>query len=219
MNDSAPERRDILSDGSLAVFFENLKALFSSMDEKYAQAAARCGFVCEGCDDNCCLTRFHHHTFLEFFHLKKAIGTLPGHLRKQAVEKAKEVIAAHAEADKNEEPVRIMCPLNFEGRCVVYEHRPMICRLHGIPSELKPPGMPGSARLIVMPGCDAFSRQCERMNCLPFDRTHFYMKLSALENEFKKRAGLARKIKMTVAQIVLCDPDDFSQPQGFTNIK
>ncbi len=212
MNDSAPGSREILSDASLAVFFEKLKALFSSMDEKYAKAAAHYGFVCDGCDDNCCLTRFHHHTFLEFFCLKKAIEELPDNLRKQALEKAKDVVVAHAEADKDEGAVRIMCPVNFEGRCAVYENRPMICRLHGIPSELKPPGGLGSARLIVMPGCDAFSRQCESMNYRPFDRTQFYLKLSALENEFKKSLGLDRKIKMTVAQIVLCDPDDLAIP-------
>ena len=139
MNHNTSKRFGILSDDSLDVFWKRLKNLFAAMDEKYARVAAQYGFACHGCDDNCCLTRFHHHTFLEFFFLKKAAEGLPSDLRKQAAEKAEKVVAAYAEADKKAENVRIMCPLNFQGRCIAYENRPMICRLHGIPSEWRPP--------------------------------------------------------------------------------
>ena len=211
MNCENSKGREILSDDSLNIFWEKLRNLFASMDEKYANVAAQYGFVCDGCDENCCMTRFHHHTLLEFFHLKRAIEELAGDFRMRLAEKAKGVVAAHAEADQKKEAVRIMCPLNFEGRCIVYENRPMICRLHGIPSEWRPPGRPNGTGLVVMPGCDAFSRQCESMNYRPFDRTPFYLQLSALEKDFKNRVGCGRKIKMTVAQIVLCDSDDVSQ--------
>ena len=80
-----------------------------------------------------------------------------------------------------------------------------LCRLHGIPSELNPPGRPRSAGPLITPGCDLFARRCERMNYRKFDRTPLYVKLAALEREFKENYGLEGKIKMTVAQILLCE--------------
>jgi cell division protein YceG involved in septum cleavage len=35
-----------------------------------------------------------------------------------------------------EERPQLMCPLNEEGRCSLYLHRLMICRMHGVPSSL-----------------------------------------------------------------------------------
>ena len=186
-------------------FWRQLGDLFSLMDQNYQEVASHYGFACEGCEDNCCMTRFHHHTFLEVFYLKKAFASLEPETRSEIAKRAEEVVRLHAEAEKNGETARVMCPLNVGGKCLVYEGRPMICRLHGIPSELNPPGRPASAGPIITPGCDLFSRRCERMNYRKFDRTPFYMKLAALEREFKEWYGLEGKIKMTIAQILLCE--------------
>ena len=51
------------------VFLKQLSAIYSSMDLKYSEAAAYYGFNCTGCEDNCCLTRFHHHTVLEYLYI------------------------------------------------------------------------------------------------------------------------------------------------------
>ena len=190
---------------SLEKFWEQLEDLFSLMDLKYEEAAYHYGFACEGCEDNCCMTRFHHHTFLEVFNLKKAFAALPPKTGAEIIKKTEDVVRLHAEAEKKGETARVMCPLNVEGKCLVYESRPMICRLHGIPSELNPPGRPPSAGPMITPGCDLFTRRCERMNYRKFDRTPFYMKLAALERDFKENFGLEGKIKMTVAQILLCE--------------
>jgi Fe-S-cluster containining protein len=186
--------------------WQEFKALIALIDDAYKKAALHYGFICEGCEENCCLTRFNHHTYLEFFHLKNAFEALDGETRQKALKRAERVVRVHAEAGKKKDPARIMCPLNVEGRCVVYESRPMICRLHGIPSELHPPGKPGSVGPVITPGCEWFTRKFEKRNYHSFDRTPFYLKLAALEKEFRKQTGLKQKIKMTVAQIILCDP-------------
>ena len=186
-------------------FWKRLGDLFSLMDRKYEEAASHYGFACEGCEDNCCMTRFHHHTFLEVFYLKRAFAALPSETRTEAAKRAQDVVRHHAEAEKKRETARVMCPLNVEGKCLVYESRPMICRLHGIPSELNPPGRPASAGPMITPGCDLFTRRCKRMNYRKFDRTPFYIELAALEREFKEKYGFDGKIKMTVAQILLCE--------------
>jgi hypothetical protein len=90
-----------------------------------------------------------------------------------------------------------MCPLNLEGRCIVYAHRPMICRMHGIPHELQRP----DGRRIRGPGCEAFA--CSRHDPDDFlDRTPFYRDMAALEGELRRTIRFRAKIRMTVAQMV-----------------
>lgn len=94
-----------------------------------------------------------------------------------------------------------MCPLNAEDRCQVYAHRPMICRLHGIPHELRFPGRPPQQN----PGCEEFHRRCGRSGDHPFDRTPLYTELARLESECRQALMLRRKIRMTIAEMLLDD--------------
>ena len=50
-------------------FLDRLEILFSEMDRKYDEVADFYGFVCTGCENNCCLTRFYHHSLLEYLYL------------------------------------------------------------------------------------------------------------------------------------------------------
>lgn len=92
-----------------------------------------------------------------------------------------------------------MCPLNFDGLCVLYPYRPMICRLHGIPHELQPPGQ----GKILNVGCRDFEKRNSTRMHVPFDRTPFYTKMAGLEKEFRQQAGTTQKIKMTVSQMIV----------------
>ena len=169
------------------------------MDLKYSETAAYYGFNCTGCEDNCCLTRFYHHTVLEYLYILEGFHNLdPG---KQAEIKARalEVRRKSVEADKKGKLLRRMCPLNSGGKCILYLHRPMICRLHGIPHELHKPGQGIAYGL----GCEAFSKYCSKKDYYRFDRTPFYMEMASLEKQLKQAAGITTKVKMTVADMLV----------------
>ncbi len=179
-----------------------LATLFGGMDRAYAAVADQYGFRCNGCVDNCCLTRFHHHTFLEYLYLVEGVRVLEPDLRRTVQKQALTVYNEMAEADRRGEALRIMCPLNRDGRCMAYNHRPMICRLHGIPHELRRPG----GKVVKNPGCDAFLNQCRDSGTtvyIRFDRTPYYRQMAMLETEFRRKTGYADKIKLTIAQMLM----------------
>jgi Fe-S-cluster containining protein len=181
-----------------APFLERLKRLYDEMDAAYRAAADHYGFHCDGCTDNCCLTRFYHHTHLEYLFLREGFRSLPPEERAEVRARADGVIRETAAAERDGVAARFMCPLNSGGRCRIYARRPMICRLHGIAHELHLPGRPVS----LGPGCDAFMRQAAGADDYRFDRTPFYRQMAMLERELKQAAGLDAKLKMTVAEMI-----------------
>ncbi|HHC25722.1 MAG TPA: hypothetical protein ENK58_10010 [Desulfobacterales bacterium] len=181
-----------------APFSEKLKAIYAAMDEKYKTAADYYDFHCTGCKDNCCLTRFYHHTFLEYFCIIEGYDTLRTEQQAEVKKRAAEVCRKAANADEKGLAVQLMCPLNIEGLCLLYAYRPMICRLHGIPHELRKPGQ----NAVHHPGCEAFTGQCEKKGCFKFDRTPFYIEMASLERDMKQVLGTVQKLKMTIAQML-----------------
>ena len=188
-----------LDDKTLHVYFDRLRQIFTGMDQKYDQAAAHYGFQCTGCEDTCCLTRFHHHTYLEFLYIRAGFDMLEPSGRHAVRTKAEAVCRRTVQAQKKGIAVRLMCPLNDAGLCRLYPYRPMICRLHGIPHELQTPGRPVS----YGPGCGAFDEQCSGRPYFKFDRTPFYSEMAGLESEFKQTIGLTGKVKLTIAEMII----------------
>jgi len=180
-------------------FLKQLRAIYASMDLKYSEAAAYYGFNCTGCEDNCCLTRFYHHTVLEYLYILEGFHNLDVEKQTEIKERALKVRRKSVEADRKGKPVRRMCPLNSGGKCILYSSRPMICRLHGIPHELHKPGMD----VTYGSGCEAFSKYCSEKDYYRFDRTPFYIKLASLEKDLKQAAGITTKVKMTVADMLI----------------
>ena len=183
----------------LSTFLNRLQDLFDAMDREYDRAAGHYQFHCDGCRDNCCLTRFYHHTYLEYFYLLGNFEKLEPRQKNAIIARAEAVCRETARAAGNGLPVRLMCPLNIDGLCRLYSFRPMICRLHGIPHELKKPGQ----KVGRSPGCRTFDERCADKDYVRFDRTPFYIALARLENEFKQAAGLEGRIKMTVAEMII----------------
>jgi len=188
-----------LYDGTLSAYFDRLRQIFADMDHKYNAAAAHYGFKCNGCEDNCCLTHFYHHTYLEFLFIREGFGKLRRQRQDELKVKAEAFCCQAAQANKNATTVRLMCPLNDAERCLLYSYRPMICRLHGIPHELQKPGH----ATIYGPGCGAFDRQCSGRPYYKFDRTPFYFEMARLENELKQAVGLTDRIKLTIAEMII----------------
>lgn len=179
-------------------FLERLKTLYAEMDAAYAAAADRYGFHCDGCTENCCLTRFHHHTHLEYRCLEQGFLQLPPEERERIRARAEAARRDTAAAEKASVLIRVMCPLNEGGRCRLYPFRPMICRLHGIEHEFRLPGRPPTRG----PGCEAFTRAAAGRPYHSFDRTPFYRGMALLESELKEAAGIASRLKLTVAEMI-----------------
>lgn len=183
-------------------FLNRLKILFAKMDQKCKEAANFYGFNCTGCKDNCCLTRFYHHTLLEYIYIAEGCKTLSPEQQIQIQSRAKEVCRQTASAQGNQGEmisIKQMCPLNLNGLCILYDYRPMICRLHGIPHELQKSGQGTNYGA----GCDTFTKQCKDKGYFKFDRTPFYYEMAELEKQLKQAACFTQKIKMTVAQIIV----------------
>jgi hypothetical protein len=191
-------------------FIDRLKQLYVAMDQAYDTAASHYDFTCDRCRDNCCRTRFYHHTIIEYTYIIEGFKTLTPKKQNEVKSRAITVVNKLARIDDNEAPVRLMCPLNFDERCILYPYRPMICRLHGLPHELKKPGQ----KTIYGPGCKTFDHRCGRIDYVEFDRTPFYLKLAKLEQQIKQALGVTGKFKMTIAEMIVTDADGTGHGAG-----
>ena len=187
--------------GKYAPFFDELVSIYADMDRLYNKSAEHYGFHCAGCDDNCCMTRFYHHTHIEQLYLLNGFLRLGFDRQEYIRNRAKRVNQQILEADSKEIIPRVMCALNDEGLCCLYSQRPMICRLHGIPHEFTPPGRD----TVFGSGCAEFVRQCGDKGYRVFDRTPFYLALAGLEQRFKDQFGFTEKIKKTVSEMLALD--------------
>jgi len=178
---------------------DRVEQLFERMDNAYDRAAEQSGFVCNGCENNCCMTRFDHHTLLEFLYLREGLARLPSGLRETLRQRALAVMEQAADLQRRRKAVRVMCPLNEDGRCILYAHRPMICRLHGIPHALRRP----DGTVQTGPGCDDYYAQCGASTRNRLDRTPLYVAMAQLEQLLRTELRFDRKIKMTVAEMIV----------------
>ena len=188
-----------LDDSILTPFFDRLQFIFDDMDRQYGAAAEYYGFHCSGCEDNCCRTRFYHHTYLEYLYIHAGLNRLAPQEKQEVKSRATLVYSNFREADEKVAPNKQMCPLNSDGLCVIYRYRPMICRLHGIPHELRKPGK----NVVRGPGCGMFAVQYSDKSYRKFDRTPLYFAMAKLESELKQAVGLTGKIKMTIAEMIV----------------
>lgn len=181
---------------------KKITPLYDRMAEAYDRVARRLDFSCNGCPDNCCDSYFMHHTYLEWAYLWEGLRSLP-QATVQGIEKRSAEYLAEVEASLAEgrRPV-VMCPLNESGLCLLYTHRLMICRMHGVPSSLTLP----DGRRLAFPGC--FRCQEIKPEVVPtVDRTALYRELAALEAELLGPGkNLRPKVKMTIAQMILQGP-------------
>jgi Fe-S-cluster containining protein len=182
-------------------FFGQVEELYGQMDLAYAKAARAAGFLCEGCADNCCRTWFYHHTVVEIAYLARAFEELSPQLRQKAAEKAQLALLARAGHDPDSGPFFFLCPLNEGGRCLVYEARPMICRLHGTAWRL---GLP-QGKWQHGPGCGEFEKVWQGREKGVLDRTPLYRELAALEQALRREGKITAKVKASIAQLVAAD--------------
>lgn len=182
--------------------------LYAKMQEQYDGVAGELSFTCTGCPDNCCDSYFQHHTHLEWAYLWQGLQQLSDGDLKQVVAKAQVYSDKAKEAEAKGERPQEMCPLCIDGLCSVYQHRLLICRLHGVPTGLTQP----DGKIQNFPGCFRCQEITEDMTTVPrMDRTAFYKEFIELE---KKWLGVKQyvvpKVKLTIAEMILKGEPDFS---------
>jgi Fe-S-cluster containining protein len=180
---------------------EKIRRLYVRMGKAYDRSASCYDFSCTGCEENCCEERFYHHTLSEFFYLLQGLQTLDEGKRDEIFSRAREVAELYRMHDREEQARRVMCPLNSDGLCSLYEYRPMICRLHGVPYRMRRPD-----------GTETQGTGCHRLDwdmsaeksakCM-FDRTDLYRELSGIEIKLRQKLGFGQRIKMTIAEMIV----------------
>jgi hypothetical protein len=181
---------------------DQLRQLYEDMEAAYDVVAVSLSLSCTGCPDNCCDSYFHHHTYIEWCYLWEGIAHLPPDPRERIMARAR---AYELNSSRlTPEPAPVMCPLNEGGRCLLYAHRLMVCRTHGVPARLiLPNGM-----VKEFPGC---FRAQELAGAVPagsggvMERTSLLMRLAELEKALIGGHRLPR-IKMTIARMIVGGP-------------
>lgn len=164
-----------------------LEGLYAKMDAAYRAAGDEAGFSCEGCDgETCCRIDLTLHSYMEKLYLKRGLESLDSPTRREVVRRCEVVLQA-----KNDDPFgdpyrNAVCVLNFDGLCRLYQYRPMICRLAGIPHFMVRP----DGQTVSRGGCtryETFVRPFYRE--IQMDRTELYREMAFLEVEIVRALG------------------------------
>ncbi|MBU1340971.1 MAG: hypothetical protein KKE44_12180 [Proteobacteria bacterium] len=177
--------------------FELLATLYCKMDQTWDKVAAAYPFKCDGCEDNCCKSLFFHHTHIEKAYFLNGFNQLDPDRKRIILDKAKEYCKKTFPKNREIKSLKIYCPVNENGRCLLYPYRPMICRLHGLPHELNRPGF----KPVMGAGCDA--GRFEGKAIIKFDRTPFYQHMIQIETAFRQDSNKTGRLKETIAQMLL----------------
>lgn len=180
------------------------------MDAAYEDVASSYGLACGGCADNCCTQLFHHRTQIEFLYLYEGFKKADSALKDWMLRGAREFEDYHLKgADAGPPPI---CPVNSGGLCSLYEFRPMICRLHGLPHEFTMP----DGKKVGGGGCLGLgSGSTEGAEPSPLlDRTPFYTGLADIERSLRKIAGHPGGCKRTTARMLMEMEKDLGQDEG-----
>ncbi|OGQ88811.1 MAG: hypothetical protein A2512_04225 [Deltaproteobacteria bacterium RIFOXYD12_FULL_56_24] len=178
--------------------------LYGRMEQAYDLVARQLDFTCQGCPDNCCDSYFLHHTHVEWAYLWAGLMALDPARRQEIENRAAKYAAACAAALARGERPQVMCPLNEAGRCSLYLHRLMICRMHGVPSSLTFP----NGKVQKFPGCFRCQEIVGDRQAVPtVERASLFRELVALEQELLgEQQGQRPKVKKSIAEMILAGP-------------
>ena len=191
-----------------------LAAICSNLEEDYRRVAGQISLRCEGCPDNCCDSWFFHHTYCEWAWLWQGLRQLEAGALERIVSRAEDYLReSQAQLAAGRRP-QLLCPLNENGLCGLYEHRLLICRMHGVPAVLTRP----DGQHLRFPGCfrcqEIVREKYTDEDAAPaMDRTQLFTKLADLETRL---LGGSRqrfpKVKKTIAEMIVLGPPVIAQP-------
>jgi hypothetical protein len=184
--------------------YDKLAALYQRMEDRYNHVAKQLGLSCTACPDNCCVSYFQHHTYIEWAYLWNGLMLLSQQRREIFLKKAQEYLQHSQQMLEQGKTPDMMCPLNEQGKCQLYPYRLMVCRLHGVPNKVTMP----DGRERHFPGCHICQQLTSGLDVVPaLDRTDMYYDLARLEREFTQhfiRQG--SRINLTLAEMLVKGP-------------
>lgn len=193
---------------------EETGQIYKEMESDYDDVARVLHFSCNGCPDNCCDSYFLHHTYTEWAYLWVGVRELAEEKQQELIERAKLYILECEQAEARDERPQVMCPLNEEGRCILYTHRLMVCRTHGVPASMRRP----DGQTLNFPGCF----RCQKIVKKKFvhdsqaphvERTPLLQRLVAVERELMgEKIHLYPRVKLTIAQMLIKGPPAIPVP-------
>ncbi|MBG0775055.1 MAG: hypothetical protein H0S85_01300 [Desulfovibrionaceae bacterium] len=181
--------------------FARLEKLYAAMQAEYDRLAAPAGFTCADCGQNCCVSYFQHHTYVEWTYLWRGMAALDTARRERFLERAEDYVRRTSAMLRRGLRPQIMCPLNEDGLCGLYSHRLMICRMHGTAHRfVRPDGVAER-----FPGCYRFEDLTREAETPPvLDRTPLYRELAAIEMAFLgDRLRALPKVNLTLAEMLV----------------
>jgi Fe-S-cluster containining protein len=166
----------------------------------YRKAAKKHGVGCKrGCYE-CCSVGFFDVTLLDAIHLRASLKQVPAPIRERVIAKANEQLDAleKKKAFSRKDPLlktlpsidaisrrsaKMSCPaLDDNGACLIYDHRPHICRIFG-------PTIRGPRRAVRLEGCGYFTKDIPEQDFPIFDH---YDEERAMQLAMFKKAGRTR---------------------------
>jgi Fe-S-cluster containining protein len=182
-----------------AVFMDKLFRIYGEIDSVCRDSADYYGFSCDGCNDNCCRTVFYHYTIVESFGLLEGFDKLPVEIKDESMRRGRDYLKDLDKHRGKEEELEMMCPLNYDGRCRIYEYRPLICRIHGFPGGLDHP-VKGKQSFT---GCGIFNKTFQQKWTHLIDRTPFYTRIANLEGQIRREMDYMMRFRKTIAEMLI----------------
>lgn len=173
-----------------------LKKTSTELNQAMQKNKARCKAGCY----ECCTVGFFDITLLDALHLRESLKKVPAPIRKRVLAKANEQldILEKKGAFSRKDPLlktlasidsisrrsaKMSCPaLDEKGACLIYEHRPHICRLFG-------PTVRGKRRAVRLEGCGYYKKEVPDSD---FDILKNYAEEDVILKEMFTKAGRKR---------------------------
>lgn len=186
-----------------------LRVLYGLIDAAYDEVAGRVGFSCSGCDGvACCTVDLILHTFAEMLYLRWGFNTLETSRQLEILGRSRSILQAKENDPYGGAYRNAVCALNFDGKCALYEFRPMICRLAGIPHAIGRP----DGQIVESGGCIRYEQEIRPANPhLQLDRTGFYRQMAEIEMDAVRAFG-KRTVSRTVAETLGRDDPEWVLP-------
>ncbi|KJS00107.1 MAG: hypothetical protein VR65_14515 [Desulfobulbaceae bacterium BRH_c16a] len=190
-----------------------LEEIYRKLQLEYERVAGELSFSCTGCPDNCCDSFFLHHTYAEWAYLWRGIRQLDPFRQEELVARSRTWLEQCEKAEREGDRPQVMCPLNEDGRCVLYEHRLLVCRTHGVPASLIRP----DGQTMSFPGCfrcqELVAGRSPAGPAPHVERTPLLRQLALLESRLlENKRHLVPKVRLTIAEMLVNGPPSIPLP-------